>query len=261
MKAAQIMDKLFEYGAGKDYSHTCDTCNAGDPETEVTKVAVTMFPTVDVVKQAKEWGAQLLIVHEPAYYDNMDRHSDEKIENEKRKLIEDSGMVLYRFHDHPHFEEHDIIAAGELEQMAFDGEVEYTDLFDVVRLTLKEPMTAVEFARALEERLNIKHLRICGTRDVPCTNISAMFGAPGTGLEELQREETEILLMGETCEWMIGEYARDAAQLGYTKTLIIMGHVGSERDGMAYTAKLLKEKLPQLEVKYFDCGEVYSYTD
>lgn len=261
MNAAEIMDKLFEYGAGKDYSNTCDLCNAGDPETEVTKAAVAMFPTVDVVRQAKEWGAQLLIVHEPAYYDNMDRHSDEKIENEKRKLIEDSGMVLYRFHDHPHYEFPDIIAAGELEQMAFEGEIEYTDLFDVVRLKLKEPMTAVEFARALEERLNIKHLRICGTRDVPCTNISAMFGAPGVGLEELQREETEILLMGETCEWMIGEYARDASQLGYTKTMIIMGHVGSERDGMAYTARLLQEKLPQLEVKYFDCGEVYSYTD
>lgn len=89
-----------------------------------------------------------------------------------------------------------------------------------------------------------------------------MFGAPGNiVLEELQRPESQIVLVGETCEWLIGEYARDAAQLGLKKALLIMGHVGSERDGMEYTARLLKERHPQLDVKYFDCGEVYTYTD
>ena len=40
-----------------------------------------------------------------------------------------------------------------------------------------------------------------------------------------------------------------------------MGHVGSERAGMVHTADLLSEMLPEVEVKYFEGGEVFTYTD
>ena len=60
---------------------------------------------------------------------------------------------------------------------------------------------------------------------------------------------------------MQGEYARDANDLGYKKALLILGHIGSERDGMVYTSDILKEKHPELRVEYFECGEVYTYTD
>jgi len=104
-------------------------------------------------------------------------------------------------------------------------------------------------------------MRICGTRDIPSTKITLMCGTPGGTFEELQNDGCEILLTGEACEWAIAEYARDASQLGFNKTLIIMGHIGSERDGMKYTTELLTKLHPELEVKYFECGEVYSYTD
>ena len=261
MKADEIMNGLFALADGYDYSNTCDTLKAGDADAEVSSVAVSMFATPDVVRQAKEWGAQLLIVHEPTYYNHKDVHSDEKLECEKRKLIEDSGLTLYRFHDHPHRAEQDMICVGQIEAFGLKGEVEYTDVFDQVRVHLDEPMTPVELAKIIEERCGIKHLRICGARDAKCTEITGMFGTPGGVFDELKREGSEIVLTGEACEWMLGEYARDAAQLGYKKALIIMGHIGSERDGMVYTAKVLKNMYPELNVKYFECGEVYTYTD
>ena len=261
MKAYEIMEELFALADRSKFNETCDTCKAGNPEIEVNKVAVTMFATPDVVRQAKEWGAQLLITHEPTYYNHMDVHSDEKIECEKRKLIEESNITLYRFHDHPHYTTPDIIYSGELKEMGLSGRIEYTNIFDLVRFHLEQPLTAVELAKILEERLQIKHLRICGAQDIPSTNISLMCGTPGGVFNELKSEQCQILLVGEACEWAWAEYARDAAQLGYNKTLIIMGHVGSERDGMKYTAELLKGKHPELDVKYFECGEVYRYTD
>ena len=54
MKAYEVMNLLYGYGAEADYSNTCDTLKAGDPENEVTKVAVAMFGTLGVVKAAKE---------------------------------------------------------------------------------------------------------------------------------------------------------------------------------------------------------------
>ena len=77
----------------------------------------------------------------------------------------------------------------------------------------------------------------------------------------LQRDDVEIVLTGEACEWMLGEYARDAHALGFNKTLIVMGHIGSERDGMRLLAEKLKKAYPVFETKYIECGEVYTYTD
>lgn len=261
MKAIDIMNALFAMAMERDYSRSCDTCKAGDPEVEVTHVAVTMFPTPDVIRRAKEWGAQLLIVHEPAYYNHMDTHSEEKLECEKRKLIEDSGLTVFRYHDHAHWTYPDVICAGEVKYMGLPGVAEYPGSFDTVRITLDQAMTPVQIAATLEKNLGIKHIRICGSRDALCTKVTGLFGAPGGVFEELKREESQVVLTGETSEWCLGEYARDAAQMGYKKALLILGHEGSERAGMIYTADILREMYPALAVKYFNCGEVYTYTD
>lgn len=261
MKAFEIMDKLFALSDKRDYSNTCDTLKAGNGDVEVNKVAVSMFATPKVVKEVKKWGAQLLIVHEPTYYNHMDKHSDDKIECEKRELIEKSGLTIYRFHDHPHYTTPDIIAAGQLKAFDLKGRIEYTDVFDLVRIHLDEPTTPVQLAKRIEKNCGIKHIRICGARDTECTVVSCMFGQPSGVFEELKNEKSEIVITGEACEWSLGEYARDAAQLGHKKALLILGHVGSEREGMKYTKELLKKECPHLDVRYFECGEVYTYTD
>ena len=261
MKASELMNELFALAESRDYSKTCDTCKAGDPDAELTHVAVSMFATPDVVRQAKAFGAQLLIVHEPTYYSHMDVHTDDPIECEKRRFIEESGVTVWRFHDHPHCTHPDIIADGELKYLDLDGDVEQTDIFDLVRVHLREPMTPRALAARMEEKLGIAHVRVCGAADVPCTVVSGMFGTPSGVFDELRREGSEIVLTGEACEWMLGEYARDAAQLGHKKALIIMGHIGSERDGMKLTAEIVQRLHPELETRYIECGEVYTYTD
>ena len=72
MKAYEIMNDLFSLASAMGDGRTCDTIKAGDPNAEVSKVAVSMFATVDIVRQAKDWGAQLLITHEPTYHDHWD---------------------------------------------------------------------------------------------------------------------------------------------------------------------------------------------
>ena len=103
-------------------------------------------------------------------------------------------------------------------------------------------------------------MRICGVMDEKCTRITTAFGTPGGVFEELSGG-AEIVLTGEACEWRLGEYARDAAQLGFKKALLILGHCGSERDGMAYVAQKMQRELPQLTTRYFESGEVYGYAE
>ncbi len=260
MKAFEIMNLLFSLAAPIDLSKTCDTCKCGDPQKEVSKIAVTMFATPDTVREAARWGADLLIVHEPTYYNHYDIHSNEKLECEKRALLESTGMTVYRYHDHAHSTIPDVIGFGEFLEMGLRGKVEIAPT-GAARMLLDEPITPLELLHVLEDRCGIKHPRLCGTRDKKCSVISGMFGTPANVFEELKSDECEILLTGEACEWMLGEYARDAHQLGHKKALIIMGHIGSERAGMKYTVDILQKKLPDIESKYFECGEVYTYTD
>ena len=260
MKASEIINELFAL-SGWESDRTCDTIKSGSPDTVVTKVAVSMFATPEVVKNAHEWGAELLIVHEPTYYNHMDDHSDEAIENEKRRFIESTGITICRFHDHPHHASPDTICEGEMKYMKLDGDISYTGAFDQVRVHLHNPTTPRELARQIEENTGIAHIRICGAADIPCTEVTGMFGTPGGVFEELKREGSEIVMTGEACEWALGEYARDAAQLGHRKALLILGHIGSERDGMKLTAERLAKAHPELGVRYFECGEVYTYTD
>ena len=261
MKVSEIMERLFTLSFDRPASRVCDSCKMGDPDKEVNKVGITMFPTPEVLKQAAQWGADLLIIHEPIFYDHLDRITEESQRQAKKKIIDESQMALYRYHDHPHFREEDFIAKGMVKQMAFNGKAEYITPGALVRITLDAPMTALQVAKQIETNCNLRHIRIVGARDLPATKISGMFGAPDGVLEELQNEESEIVLVGETCEWMIAEYARDAAQFGKNKTLMILGHCGSEEGGMMYVKEVFSQLFPELPVKYFTSGEVYTYTD
>lgn len=258
MKAYEIMDILFSMADMTGFENTCDTLKCGSAEKEVKKVGVTMFPTVDVIKRAYEWGTDLLIVHEPLYYNHMDNHTDEKVEVKKRDLLESTAMTVYRYHDHSHIARPDMISVGMFEALGLDGEYEY-DPDGLVRYHLSEKMTPRDLASLMEKRLDIKHLRIAGGVDIPMRVLSGKFGSPGGVGRELRNEKSEIILVGEVCEWADCEYARDAAQLGFKKAVIAMGHIPSERNGMVYISDILKEKCPDIEVKYFESGEVFQY--
>ncbi len=259
MKAYELFEKI-KIGGRVD-GKTCDVIKAGDPNKELKKVAVTMFATVETVKKAREWGADMLIVHEPTYYDHFEEIPDLPVVVAKRELIEESGITIYRYHDYMHSREIDQIPEGEIYYLGLKGEVVNTPYSASYYFKTDEPITALELAKKMEKELGIKRVRIAGTRDKKSTNIALCFGTPGGVFELLCDENIEIVLTGEACEWKLAEYARDADSLGMNKTLIVMGHIPSERDGMRLLAKRLSEKHTDFETRYIECGEVYTYTD
>jgi NIF3 (NGG1p interacting factor 3) protein len=51
---------------------TVDTFKAGDPGTQVTGIAVTMMATLDVLQRAAASGKNLVITHEPTFFNHLD---------------------------------------------------------------------------------------------------------------------------------------------------------------------------------------------
>ena len=80
MKAKDIMREVItpawlDARAGR----TVDCLKIGDPECEVAKIATTLTATPDVIRAAGEWGAQLLITHEPTFYNHADNFDENTV--------------------------------------------------------------------------------------------------------------------------------------------------------------------------------------
>ncbi len=242
-----------------DESKTADVIKIGDGSEEIKKVAVTMMATPDVIRAATEYGANFIIVHEPLFYTHMYTEMPYEQCFEKRKLLEEAGLTVFRFHDYAHRMIPDLIYEGQIKFSGLCGHFERGKYFAVNRFILNKPMTTIELVQELENNLNIKHLRIAGCRNNMVKTISCCFGTPGHLIEEF--EECDTVLTGEICEWSVGEYVRDASQMGKLKSMVIMGHINSEKCGMKLLVEKIHSLYSELDVKYFDCGDVYSYFD
>jgi len=81
-------------------AETVDTFKAGNPDTEVKGIAVTMMATLDVLQRAAAAGQNLIITHEPTFYNHQDKPVElEQKENDpvlaaKRAFIAEHGLVI-----------------------------------------------------------------------------------------------------------------------------------------------------------------------
>ena len=94
---------------------TVDTFKAGNPDTEVRGIAVTMMATLDVLQRAVAAGQNLIITHEPTFYNHLDKpelEESDPVLAAKRAFIQEHGLVVWRFHDHWHRMKPDGIEAG-----------------------------------------------------------------------------------------------------------------------------------------------------
>src|ERR1700733_3134083 len=97
--AQQIIDRIQKEVGVPWHAQTVDTFKAGDPNTLVTGVAVTMMATFDVLQRAAAAGDNLVITHEPTFYSHQDVIADLEKQNDpvlaaKEAFIHEHHMVV-----------------------------------------------------------------------------------------------------------------------------------------------------------------------
>lgn len=237
---------------------TVDTFKAGSPDTPVTGIATTFMATYDVLERAAASGKNLIITHEPTFYNHLDQtgtFENDPVYKQKSAFIEKHHMVVFRFHDHWHMRRPDGIMAGVTKALGWE---KYSPTPDGPYYTLPET-TLGALAASIKDRLKIRTLRVIGDPKMKLTRVGFSAGASGPEEHErmLRRDDVEALLIGEVPEWESIAYVRDAVNEGRRKALVILGHVPSEEPGMDECARWLKTFVSEAPVEYVPAGEAF----
>jgi putative NIF3 family GTP cyclohydrolase 1 type 2 len=238
---------------------TVDTFKAGNPDTAVTGIAVTMMATMDVLQRASAKGLNFVITHEPTFYSHLDTPEgipeSDPVWAEKRAFIEKHGMVVWRFHDHWHMRKPDGIEAGMVRSLGWEkfqsSENQY--LFVMPETTVKK------LAEEVAHKLDSPVVRVVGQPEMKVKKVGFSPGAAGfeTETHALERDDVQVLLVGETREWETVEYAADAVTQGRSKALIVIGHVASEQGGMEECTRWLKRFVQKVPIEFVATKEPF----
>ncbi len=252
------IDRLIEAAGARPIENTVDTIKSGDPDAGLTGIVTTFLATVEVVRRAAELGANLIVAHEPVYYnhrDDADWLEGDPVYDAKRRLLEDERITVFRFHDYAHARQPDAILSGVLSTLGWEDRAD-PDVPYVVELP---PTRLSDLVITLKERLGVESVRVAGSPDALCRRIALLVGAADGRYHvlALSRHGADVVVAGEAREWEALEYVRDANALGMNKALVVVGHERSEEPGMEWVAGWLRTLLPGVRIEHVPAGEPF----
>ena len=255
LTAADAIQKIQQRYPAKVAAGTVDTIKAGDPSTPITGIATTFLDTMDVLREANRRGLNLVITHEPTFYNHPDDttfFTDDPVFKEKLAFIQQHRMVVFRLHDEIHAVPPDAFATALLVALGWQ---KYAGPADPFFVTIP-PTTLGALSRELQQKFKVHTIRVVGDPALQITHVALRPGASGlqAQVEALRHPDVELLIAGEASEWETVEYVRDAAAQGRHKALILLGHEVSEEPGMLQCARELKQVFPSMKVEDIPAG-------
>ena len=259
LTAADVIARIKAHVGIPWLDKTVDGIVAGDASTPVRGIATTVMATFNALKAAVAARKNLVITHEPTFWSHQEDVSavqNDPLYLEKLDYIKRHDIVSFHFHDHWHrLKPKDGIAVGVMRQLGWQA---YVDPENPKRFMLP-PTTLENLAGELKTKLGTRTPRVMGDPKLPVTRALASWGYGGgnpAGIA-LINSDTDVLIVGETWEWELVEYAQDLVSAGRKKGLIILGHMVSEQWGMKYCAEWLREFVPEVPVEFIPLKEPY----
>jgi putative NIF3 family GTP cyclohydrolase 1 type 2 len=263
MRAKELQAHLRSLNGGwMDPEHTVDTFKSGDPEAEVTGIAVAWMSTRRALEQARALGCNVFVTHEPTYYTHQDDpthpFSQLPAAREKRAFIEQNGLVVLRCHDL--WDQVPGMGIPDTWGSALGlgtplGGTGYYRVYDV------SGRTAGDVARQVALRTSFigqEAVQLIGDPDTPVSRVAIGTGAitPLFGyiadFGEAYGLDLAICTDDGITYWREGAYALDAGL-----PVIVVNHATSEEAGMGALADHLQAQFPQVSVHFIREGCMY----
>ncbi len=257
MTAAEAIERIQQKLAAEGIGWRAggrDTFKAGDPATAVRGIATTGMSTLDVLQRAAAKGRNLVITHEPTFYNDRDLATGleaDPIYRAKQRFVAEHGMVVWRFHDHAHQLKPDPLVAGSARALGWTAYASPTE----PRLYILPVTTLRALASEVARRLNDRAIRVVGDPDM---KVSRVVLGPGYGMPPLT-SAVDVAVGGEIAEsGGNAAYALDAAAAGMPRGMIILGHMMSEDHGMMEVAAWLRTFMTGVAVEFVPAGEPFA---
>lgn len=263
-----------ETGIELPKDQTCDQLMAGSPDMKVKKIACTFMATVDVIREAARQGINMIITHEPTWFtgkDDTEWLKNDPVYLEKKKLIEESRIAIWRFHDHMHMGKEDGIYRGFDQEFGWkpyrvdpldNGEFleQFGACYELPETTLRE------LCMFFKKKLEMQVVQIVGNPDMKVKRVSVLVGGGSLGLGQenlpmihMKEKNIDVAICGDITEWTLSAYVRDAEQMGMNKGMLILGHERSEECGMKHMVEWLKPLTNGIEAVFIDAKEPFLY--
>ena len=243
-----VIDMIIAEVPGAPWKPTVDTVKSGDPSQPVTGVITTFLATQTIVNLAAQHRMNLVISHEPTYYNHLDETTwlaGDPVYQAKRQVLDDHNIVVWRFHDYWHAHRPDGINTGVLKKLGWES---YADPAQP-RICMIPSTSLTDLAVFTKRRFGAERVRVVGQPDMPCTRVGLAVGAVGGQRQIEMLREVDVIIVGEVREWESTEYIRDALVQSTRRIgLIAVGHALSEEPGMAWLAEWLEPRLPDMRV-------------
>jgi putative NIF3 family GTP cyclohydrolase 1 type 2 len=228
---------------------------AGDPSAVVHGVAVTTLATLEVLERAVAVGADVVVTHEPLYYDHQgDSLPDLLAERDpvhaaKAAFVADHSLVVWRLHDAWHDVRPDGVDAGTARALGWSLDPEAAARG--VALCDVRPTTLRALAEHVAHALGSTQTRFAGDPDRTVRRVGLDLGFRGFARNRalLRRDDVDAVVVGEAHEWETASYATDAARVLGTG-LVVAGHLPSEQAGMRLFAERLAGVVDEVPVTF-----------
>ena len=259
LTANQVIDLIKKNVHCTWSSETVDTFKSGNPGEVVTGITTCMFADMKVLRKAVSDHTNLIITHEPTFYNHLDETenlTNDQVYQDKLKFINDHKLIIWRFHDHFHRMKPDGIYAGMVEKLEWGK-----NQTDESMLHFNfAPQKLSAFILRLKRIFPGNSFRVIGNPEMEVTNVALSVGAPGSfdHIKFLQEKNTQLLIAGESPEWETYQYVYDSQLQGKNKAVIFLGHALSEEAGMNYCARWLEGFIPQsIKIQYIENGSSF----
>ncbi len=269
MTIQQIIDTILAYHPNIGDGRTCDVAVGADPNRECTGILISIAPTVQIIRKAIEIGANFIFVHEPTFYSGYDDECEwlegNEVYEEKLKLLVDNGITVFRDHDHIHAHRPDGIFHYMMKQLDW---LEYSQPAERGFEIVLPPTRLGDLVAHIKERMGLEHIRYIGNPDDIVSRIGFcghLLPGPHTNWSNNDQVASswdyDVVIPGETVDWTLPLYIRDAAALGKAKAMIVPGHFVSEEAGMRLAAEWLKPLLKDdsLPISFYPMGDMWQY--
>ena len=216
----------------------------GSPEADVSSVLLALDCTPELVDEAIDTGADMIVTHHPLIFSGIKKISPDDVVGAAVIKAVSAGISVYAAHTSA-----DKVLAGVSGAMArklslknvsiLDEDGDGTGLGAVG--DLEKPMTAGEAVEFVKERFGLKTVRTSRPLDIPITRIAMCGGSGSSLISNAVASGAQLYLCGDI------SYHHFFAPDGFM--LMDIGHYESEIEIVAILFSLLKKNFPTFAVR------------